>query len=340
MLELEIAQLDMRYESLRVRSPEREKRLVASISAVGQLVPIVVVSSHAAGGASIVIDGYKRVRALARLRHDLVCATHWDLPEPEALLLGRSLRQGGAETALEQGWLLDELGRRFEFTLEDLARRFDKTESWVSRRLGLVRELPDAVQERIRRGEIVPHAAAKFLIPLARANRDQCERLARAISRASLSSREVGELYRAWRDGTCDARERLVSEPLLYLRARRAAAESATDGLGPREGLLRDVAIIAAASRRTRKRLREGLAALLGPADLEGVKSGLSVARAEIDRTLQELEAQRGGGGDAATQPTNRDPRTGEEGTIPSEDRQDGAGLARHGAPGDRLWNA
>jgi len=36
-LELELGQLDLRYENLRVRSRERHKRLVASISEVGQL---------------------------------------------------------------------------------------------------------------------------------------------------------------------------------------------------------------------------------------------------------------------------------------------------------------
>jgi hypothetical protein len=38
--------------------------------------------------------------------------------------------------------------------------------SWVSRRLALVRELPESIQEHVRRGEIVAHAAEKYLVPL------------------------------------------------------------------------------------------------------------------------------------------------------------------------------
>jgi len=53
-------------------------------------------------------------------------------------VLVRSLRMGERETALEEGWLLAELERRFGYGLEELARRFDCSVSWVSRRLALV----------------------------------------------------------------------------------------------------------------------------------------------------------------------------------------------------------
>ena len=61
------------------------------------------------------------------------------------------------ETALEQSWLLVELHERFGFSQEELARRFEHSVSWVSRQLALVRELPQEIQERVRRGEIGAH---------------------------------------------------------------------------------------------------------------------------------------------------------------------------------------
>ena len=57
-MDLEFHQLELRYESLRSREPEREKRLLASLSERGQQVPIAVVSIEAPRYA--VIDGYKR----------------------------------------------------------------------------------------------------------------------------------------------------------------------------------------------------------------------------------------------------------------------------------------
>ena len=172
-MDLELHQLDLRFEHLRVRRPERERRLLASLAATGQQVPIVVVPVGDGPKRYRVIDGYKRVSALRRLSRDTVRATVWQMAEAEALLLGRSLRASDPETALEQGWLLAELQPRFGFALDDLACRFDRSASWVSRRLALVELLPDSVQQQVRAGAITPHVAMKFLVPVARANPDR-----------------------------------------------------------------------------------------------------------------------------------------------------------------------
>jgi len=190
-LELEFHQLDLRYEGLRVRRLERERRLLASLAERGQQVPIVVISLAGEPDRFLVIDGYKRIRALRRLKRDTVRATRWDMDETEALILDRTLRSAEGETALEQGWLLRELQAGSELGLEELAHRFDRTVSWVSRRLALVTDLPASVQDQVRLGRIGAHAAMKHLVPLARANRHDCERLAREIAHHRFTTRAV-----------------------------------------------------------------------------------------------------------------------------------------------------
>src|ERR671925_1359922 len=102
-VELELGRLDLRYEALRTRSAMRELRLLASLAAAGQPTPIVVVADS---GQQVVVDGYKRVRALRRLGHDTVVATSWELGELEALLLERMLRASDSLSAIEEGWFL------------------------------------------------------------------------------------------------------------------------------------------------------------------------------------------------------------------------------------------
>src|SRR5947199_10162874 len=102
--------------------------------------------------------------------------------EADALVLDRSMRFSEQETALEQGWLLQEMEQRFGYSLEDLARRFDRSVSWVSRRLALVEQLADTVQQRVRAGEISAHVAIKYLAPRARHNPKDSQRLADAFS--------------------------------------------------------------------------------------------------------------------------------------------------------------
>jgi ParB family chromosome partitioning protein len=194
-MELEFHQLDLRYEALRRRAPEREKRLLASLAEHGQQTPIVVVSDP--DGRHVVVDGYKRVRALKALKVDTLRATCWDLSQAEALLLERLMRCGEGDGPLEQAWLLRELHGRFALSQEELARRFDKSISWVCRRLALVQELPPEIQERVRGGEIVAHAAMKYLVPLARANRGDALKLVAALAGRRASSRQLGALYGA-----------------------------------------------------------------------------------------------------------------------------------------------
>jgi ParB-like chromosome segregation protein Spo0J len=152
-MDLEFHQIDLRYEHLRKQDAAKERALLASLDMLGQACPVVVLAQEAAA-SFILVDGYKRLRVLKRLHRDTVRATVWDLEEAEALLLERMLRTSRSESQLEQGWLLCELRHRFGLTLEELGDRFERTPSWVSRRLGLVRDLPEAIQEEVRRGRL------------------------------------------------------------------------------------------------------------------------------------------------------------------------------------------
>jgi len=106
-MELELHQVELRYAAVRRRDPKRERALLASLTEVGQQSPVVVVRE--ASGGLVLVDGYKRVRALKRLHRDTVAAIEWGLTEVEALLLTRLMRTAEGDSALEQGWLLREL---------------------------------------------------------------------------------------------------------------------------------------------------------------------------------------------------------------------------------------
>jgi ParB family chromosome partitioning protein len=277
-MDLEFHQLDLRYQSLRRRSPEREKRLLASLAQHGQQTPIVVVVAE--DGAQAVVDGYKRVRALKTLKADTVQATVWDLPEAEALLLERLMRCAEGDGPLEQAWLLHELVVRFALPQLELARRFDKSVSWVCRRLALVEDLPEEIQRQVREGTIVAHAAMKYLVPLARANRADALKLVAGLGGRRPSSRQMGALYRAWLNGGAKSRELLLSDPWLFLRTQeelqRTKVEQSTAQL-----LLGDLGALGGISRRASKRLREGAARELATAERDEVRRCLMQAKAD-----------------------------------------------------------
>ncbi len=255
-MELEFHQLDMRYERLRVRQPARERRLLASLADAGQQMPIVVVT---AGAAYVVVDGHKRVRCLRRLQRDTVAAVIWEMPEPEALIFRQLLHTDTTDSALEQGWLLRTLHQDHGLTLDALACRFDRSVSWVSRRLGLVRALPDAVQHRVQDGQLVAHAAMKYLVPLARANAADCVRLVEAIAPHQLTTRQIGRLYQVYVTGPDATRELMLTDPLLVLRVADDTADASVrpEASAP-EALITDLHILGAVARRAHRRLQDG----------------------------------------------------------------------------------
>jgi ParB family transcriptional regulator, chromosome partitioning protein len=216
MPQLEFHQLDRRLASLRVRHPARQRRLIASLAESGQQTPIIVIKSIETGDRYLVIDGHKRIAALQQLGRDTVDAVVWEMSEADALILDRSLRMSEPETALEQGWLLEEMESRLGCSIEELARRFDRSRQWVASRLALVETLPESVQQMVREGKVAAQIAMRHLVPVARVNVEHCQRMAAVFTEQPWTSRQAGEFYQAWRRASVAVRERLLSEPKLF----------------------------------------------------------------------------------------------------------------------------
>jgi ParB/RepB/Spo0J family partition protein len=255
-VDLEFHQLDLRYERLRVRQPAREQRLLASLADAGQQVPIVVVP---APSIYIVVDGHKRVRCLHRLHRDTVAAVIWEMAEGDALIFRHLLQTDGPASVFEQAWLLRTLHEDHRLALDVLARRFDRSVSWVSRRLSLVRTLPDVVQQHVRDGHVAAHAAMKYLVPLARATPSDGIRFAETIAPHRLSTRQVGRLYQHYVEGAAETRALVLTDPLLVLRMTddTAPARIRPEASAP-EALLSDLHVLGAVARRAARRLHHG----------------------------------------------------------------------------------
>jgi ParB family chromosome partitioning protein len=325
-MQLEFHQLDRRWEHLRVRQPRLQRRLLASLAESGQQTPVVVVLSADNRDRYLVIDGHKRIAALQQLGRDTVEATVWAMSDAEALLLDRSLRFSPQESALEQGWLLWVMEQRFDYSLEELARRFDRSASWVSRRLALVELLPETIQQLVREGAIAAQVAMKYLVPIARVSGDDCTRMAAAFVQHRCDTRQAGQLYAAWRDGSRVVRERILAEPELFLKTQRQppAARPAAAALE------RDLEMAVAILHRAGRRLAEALPEMDGPQQ-EQAQRQLESARRELERMAarigKEQEAKH-----AEPGATNRDSGAEREGSESSRDCTRAATVASDGA--------
>lgn len=288
-MEVELHQLSLRYEHIRRRDPREERAILASMAEIGQQLPIVVVSE---ADHHVLIDGYKRVRALKRMGRDTARVTCWQICEAEALLLERTLRSS-REDALEQAWLLAEMQERFALSLEELARRFGHRKSWVSERLALIQALPQSIQEQVRCGTLSAHAAMKYLVPWARADRQSVEKLCTAIGTFKPTSRQMGALYQGWQDGTMRTRELILASPEVFLNAKATTTEPPSAA----QRFLQDLGALGGIAQRAYRTLQRGLVRELLESERQEVTAAFSRANADWQRLLQRMALESGHAG-------------------------------------------
>ena len=228
IVEVELDSLDLRYAKLRARRPAVEKRLMASMEEAGQQSPVIVVAAEEPG-RWVLIEGRKRVRAVKRLKVEAVNAVVWELAPAEALVAAYQLQGGSGWNALEEGWLVWELVRSAGLSLGEVGLRLERSKAWVSGRLGLVEGLPEQVLEGVLSGKIGAYVATRYLLPFARANAGDCEKLAEKIMEHEFRSREVEALCQHYAAAGPKARSRMVEEPARFLAALKEASKGAMD---------------------------------------------------------------------------------------------------------------
>jgi ParB-like chromosome segregation protein Spo0J len=341
IVDLNLAALDDRYGRLRVADRGRRTWMLTSIEELGQKDAISVVAEGE--GRFVVIDGHARVRALRRLRRDVVKAVVLDMDPAEALAAAYRASNARGYNAIEEGWLLYELHRVWKWNLGKAATSMGRSRSWASRRLGLVEALPDTVLDGVRCGKLGAWSAMKHLLPLARANVPACERLAGKIMEASLSSRQVSLVCEHFAKSGAKAGERILEDPALFLKVLEAQAA------GPHDPVLSE------AENRAFKQfelisnvalgLTRGLPLVLScdAGELASAKLWSAWARAVkrwalLEETVAALKAARGKNKEEGhAQPGNADGclDAAQAGSRQPQDRQGLEGRAQRGEGGD-----
>ena len=120
--------------------------------------------------------------------------------------------------AVEQAGLIQELHHRFSYSFAEIAKRLGKDKGWVKRRLDLVESLPKEVMEAVMNGTVSSWAASRVLVPLSRANEQDCLELTKKIIADPLSTRELVCLYDHYQKSARTVRGRIIADPRLFTR--------------------------------------------------------------------------------------------------------------------------
>jgi hypothetical protein len=188
--------------------------------------------------------------------------------------------------------------------------------------LALVELLPEAIQQQVREGTLGAQVAMKYLVPVARVNVEDCERMAAAFIQYHCDTRQAGQLYAAWRDGSRVVRERILANPELFLKTQRQAPTTK-----PAAGALdRELEMAVAILHRAGRRLAEALPDM----DLqqqEQTQARIESARCELASMAQRIgKEQKNQHAEPGT--TDRDSGTERQGSEQTRDRARAATFA------------
>lgn len=223
IMDIEIAHIDLRYAHTRVHRPEIVSSLMNSIESSAQISPVITVKES--DFCFVLIDGYLRVGAFKRYGKDTILAEIWPWKEWEALLRVLMRTQERKWEALEQALMMRELSVRHKLSQAKIAHLMRRNQSWVSRRLSLLDALSDDMVQLVQRGRISSWAAARVLAPMARAIPEHARLLTECLVKEPISTRDLIDFFRHYQKANRKQRDRMVLQPVLFLKALRAREE-------------------------------------------------------------------------------------------------------------------
>ena len=321
--------LELRYAHIRVKNEARVRRLADSILRHGQLEAMVAVSGQ--DDHLILVDGYQRHAALKYLGNDTGLVTVVNEPESQTLcqlLIHRGERQW---EAIEEAGLIQELHRRFSYSLSEIGRRIGRDKSYVKRRLDLLESLPEEILLQVIAGVISTWAANRVLIPLARANCSDATKLATSLEREPMSTRDLQVFYEHYQKANRQVRERMLNQPALFIKSIHAVAGSKDES--PEEKWLHDAKVVCAIL----DRLRDKADTVFYPNQEQRLRRQLLVRAAKARRLTVELQ-QKIKERLEYDRPHKRasDPGNGKTRDSKADDRQTTQGRPQHGGQSGR----
>ena len=236
--EVELAALDLRYESYRMKNPAVEARLLASIAERGIEEPLEGVD-HAP--RSILLNGFKRYRCAVKLGISL--APYASLGEEEAAAILSLLRvsKDRSLSILEQAAFLDQLRQLEPASVAEMAEQLARSKAWVSMRLGLIAQMSPRVREKIFSGAFPVYPYMYTLRQFRRMNGvgpQDIEEFVVALSGKKLSVREIEQLAQGYFRGPPSFRQAIrEGHPGRVLEALRRVPED-PDGCNEFERVL------------------------------------------------------------------------------------------------------
>lgn len=232
MVEIEMGAISRKYESYRLKNEYRERQLLSSIAEQGICEPLTCAGN--CESEYVLLDGYKRLRCLSRLKIFLVPINSIGTDEQDAIIQLIRLSNNKSLQTLEQASFVDELHNNFGLTITGIAERLGCSPAWVSLRLGLIGEMSDTVKQNIFTGRFPIRSYMYTLKGFTRVNnigKNQVDRFVSSVSGKKMSTRDIDTLAYGYFRGGEKIRKQIESGNLSWtLKALKQKSASLSGG--------------------------------------------------------------------------------------------------------------
>jgi len=236
--EVELASLDLRYESFRLKQPALEERLLTSILQRGIEEPLEGVEVPA---TKVLLNGFKRYRCARKLRLGTVPYCSLGQDEATAILDLLKLSNNRSLSLLEQAAFIAELKNARGLNVAEIAAELSRSKSWVTMRLGLLAEVSQPVRQQLFAGAFPVYSYMYLMRQFMRMNGvspEQIEAFVLATSGQGLSVREVEQLAHGFFRGSDSFRQEILKGNLALPLARMRQVPQSPDGCSEFERVL------------------------------------------------------------------------------------------------------
>jgi hypothetical protein len=236
--EVELASLDLRYESFRLKQPALEERLLTSILQRGIEEPLEGVEVQA---TKVLLNGFKRYRCARKLRLGTVPYCSLGQDEATAILDLLKLSNNRSLSLLEQAAFIAELKNARGLNVAEIAAELSRSKSWVTMRLGLLAEVSQPVRQQLFAGAFPVYSYMYLMRQFMRMNGvspEQIEAFVLATSGQGLSVREVEQLAHGFFRGSDSFRQEILKGNLALPLARMRQVPQSPDGCSEFERVL------------------------------------------------------------------------------------------------------
>jgi len=196
--EIEISELDTRFEGHKTRDPEYEKKLVGDLLGGSLLSPLLTAKIE---GTVVLLDGFKRRRAALHLNWTTISCQNVAESEESGIIELLQRSRGHKMNLYAEARFVSRLQKVHSFNVGELAITLGRSKGWVSMRTQFTADMSSKTEEKLRSGEFPFHAWMYSVKPFMRMNdkyKSLAEEFVLLCIKGKYTLREIDILARIW----------------------------------------------------------------------------------------------------------------------------------------------